>query len=386
VANYTVTRSCGHEETVALIGKTKDCEWKLEHIEADKLCSECYQVDLQRRRKEANREAAEAAKDNNLPALTGTEKQIPWAESIRIELLSYMDSVAADKRLGHIDTQANMRDAIEHIKAGKTRAHWWIDRRFLVRDSLGVMKLLNAELETIKHEEIMPPKEVVKDILAEATVRPENPKTETVAEIRILDDLLEIRFPEKRDSFRELVKKELNMVWSEGSWKRRIRMKNGTIEDRAAEAGNKLLYAGFSIRIFDAEIRERAINADYKPECTRWISRVVEGKYFGWFVISWSRDENLYRRAKSITGAKYDKPNVVVSPEHFAEVLDFAEMYKFEISSGARDVITRAEEVRNNSIIGIAMEPKEKDYAVVTSRAPVLEIPDDTEVLDEFKD
>ena len=77
---------------------------------------------------------------------------------------------------------------------------------------------------------------------------------------------------------------------------------------------------------------------------------------------------------------------MVVSSEHFAEVLDFAEMYKFEISSGAKEIIAKAEDVRNNSIIGIPAEPKEKDYAIISRLPPVLEIPDDTEVANEFKD
>lgn len=384
MAKYTVTRSCGHEETVALIGKIKDREWRLGHVESEKLCSECYQIDLKCRREEANREAAEAAKDNDFPALTGTEKQIPWAETIRVELITRMEEIIIDRhyRAGNV---TDLRDAIEHIKSGKTTAHWWIDRRYLVRDSDGIINLLNTELESIKHEDIMPPKEVVKDILAESTVRPENPKTETVAEIRILDDILEIRFPEKREDFRRLVREELKMIWSEG-WKRRIGFKQGTIEDRAAEAGNKLLYAGYPIRIFDTKIREKAISADYKPECTRWITARVEGTYNGWLSISWSRDEDLYRKAKNITGSKYDKPNVVVSPEHFAEVLDFAEMYKFEISDKAMVIITAAEEVRDNSIIASAKKPKKKDYAVISSTPSVLDVPTEVEIADEFKD
>lgn len=384
MAKYTVTRLCGHEETVNLIGKIKDREWRLDRVESSKLCSECYQIDLQRRREEANREAAEVAKDNNIPTLTGTEKQIPWAETIRIELIARMEEIIYDKRYGN-DVGPYLQDAIEYLKANRTSAHWWIDHRFIVRDSDSIVALLNDAIKQIKYEEIMPPKELVKDILAESTVRPESPKTETVAEIRILDDILEIRFPEKRDSFREIVKSDLKMVWSDG-WKRRINFKNGTIEDRAAEAGNRLLHAGFPIRIFDAVIREKAISADYKIECTRWITARIEGNYKGWLSISWSRDEDLYRKAKNVTGAKYDKPNVVVSPEHFAEVLDFAEMYKFEISDGAMKIIAVAEEVRDNSIIGIAAEPKEKDYAIVQDKPPVLEIPTEVDVADEFKD
>lgn len=384
MAKYTVTRSCGHEEVVALIGKINDREWRLENVESSKLCSECYQIDLQRRREEANREAAEAAKDNNLPALTGTEKQIPWAETIRQRILADIDALiyAGAKRNGR--NELAIQESYQAIR-NKTTAHWWIDRRYL-KGEFELEELLSKEYEAlIVNQAAAPPKESAVDTLAESTVRPENPITETVAEVRILDDILEIRFPEKRDSFREIVKSEFKMVWFDG-WKRRINIKNGTIEDRAAEAGNRLLHAGFPIRIFDAEIREKAINADYKPECTRWVQARTEGKYAGWLVVSWARDEDLYRRAKAITGAKYDKPNVIVSPEHFAEVLDFVEMYKFEISDKAMAIIKAAEDVRDNTIVAIASEPKEKEYAAITDKPPVLDIPTEVDVADEFKD
>lgn len=384
MAKYTVTRSCGHEETVALVGKTKDREWRLERVEPYKLCYECYQEDLQRKREEANKEAAEAAKDNNFPALTGTEKQIPWAETIRQRIMADIDALVytGPKLKGR--NELAIQEAYQSIR-NKTSAHWWIDRRYL-KGEFDLEELLNKEYEAMRvNRAAAPPKEIIADTLAESTVRPENPKTETVAEIRILGDILEIRFPEKREDFRMLVKKELKMVWSDG-WKRRIGIKQGAIEDRAAEAGNKLLYAGYPIRIFDAEIRKKAITADYKPECTRWIMSRTEGAYKGWLGISWDRDEDLYRQAKAITGAKYDKPGVVVSPEHFAEVLDFAEMYKFEISDKAMETIVKAREIRDNSIIGIAAEPKEKDYAIVQDKPPVLEIPESVEIADEFKD
>ena len=147
-----------------------------------------------------------------------------------------------------------------------------------------------------------------------------------------------------------------------------------------------MLYAGYSIRIFDAEIREKAISADYKPECTRWVMSRTDGKYEGWLSISWSRDEDLYRKAKAITGAKYDKPNVVVSPEHFEEVLDFAEMYKFELSDGAKRIVEKAEELRDNAIVASPTAPKKMERAVVCDKPTVLEVPENVEIADEFKD
>ena len=41
MAQYTITRSCGHEETVRLFGPGKDRERKLNRMR-ETLCRECY--------------------------------------------------------------------------------------------------------------------------------------------------------------------------------------------------------------------------------------------------------------------------------------------------------------------------------------------------------
>lgn len=316
MAKYTVIRSCGHEETVALVGKTKDREWRLTNVEPYKLCYECYQEDLKKRREEAAQEATEAAKVNKLPELTGTEKQLPWAETIRIDLINRMEEIAHDKRYG-ADT-AKVQPIIDYIKSCKTSTHWWIDHRFLVRDSHGIMQLLVDENEALKSEVIATPKEVIEEAEVEAVVRPENPLTETVAEIRVKENTVEVFFPEKRDDFREIIK-SLHFEWDR-KWKRELVSRNGSPDDRAAEVGHILLAKGFIIRIFGEAIRVRAIAGDYEQECTNWILAYTGEKYKGWFVIDWDRKDDFYDAARKLPGSKYDKPYVVVPPEHVQEV------------------------------------------------------------------
>ena len=94
--------------------------------------------------------------------------------------------------------------------------------------------------------------------------------------------------------------------------------------------------AGFCVRIFDEDLKNMAINGSYRDEQTRWITKRISGEYTGWFAIRWHRyRENFYREVKRIAGSRWSSPNVVVPPEHFEEVLDFAEMYGFELSDGA---------------------------------------------------
>lgn len=386
MAKYTVTRSCGHVETVALVGKIKDREWRLEHVEEQKLCSECWKAELKRRHEEENQEAAEAAKDNGLPALTGSAKQVPWAETIRLQMIAEFEELIYRRVPREKRGDVLLVEALESVKRSRTSARWWIDNRF-AEGYKDLLRILDMEIQEKKMEEAKPPKEVVLNAKAEATIRPENPKTETVAEIRALENSVEISFPEKRDDFRELVKEKLHMKWADGCWKRSLNTKNGTAADRAAEAGHRLLAAGFPIRIFDEEIREKAITGTYEPECTRWIMvRNEDAAYAGWFAIVWAREEDFYKAAKKIAGAKYSRPHVVVPPEQFEEVLDFAKMYGFKVSTWARELIENARTARENMLVVKVDLPKEPEKVSVSGRPPVLEVPAEVGVADEFRD
>lgn len=77
---------CGNEfRTTKQFFKRADAErweqWAEQNIDT---CPECY-----KKAEMANhlRHALEYAKDNNLPTLSGTEKQISWAETIRYDVL-----------------------------------------------------------------------------------------------------------------------------------------------------------------------------------------------------------------------------------------------------------------------------------------------------------
>lgn len=117
MAKYTVTRACGHEEVVVLFGKIKNRDWRLENVEPSKLCYECYQVELAKRREEENREAAETAKEMQLPELTGSEKQIAWAETIRQKMLADIDEFIYTRVKEDVrnDPQLRMRKSLQDI-------------------------------------------------------------------------------------------------------------------------------------------------------------------------------------------------------------------------------------------------------------------------------
>ena len=88
MAQYTVTHSCGHAETVHLYGRAADRQRRIEYLESLGLCGDCFAARRQQQREQASSEAEKWSADNGLPALDGTERQCTWAESLRREKLT----------------------------------------------------------------------------------------------------------------------------------------------------------------------------------------------------------------------------------------------------------------------------------------------------------
>jgi hypothetical protein len=384
VAKYTVTRACGHEETVVLFGKTKDRDWRLENVEPQKLCSECYAKQLAEQREKENAEAAEAAKEMNLPELTGSEKQIAWAETIRQKMLVSIDEFIFKSVKAEMRNDPQLQAAVQCIR-NKAESRWWIDHRY-INMPYEFRQLLEEAAKEAKEERMQAPAEVIADAKIEATIRPESPVTETVAEIRALENSIEIVFPEKRDDFRQLVKQELKVKWDSGKWVRKLHPQNGTPGDRATEAGHRLLAAGFIVRLYDEDIRRRAIAGEYDPECTRWVQARTGGKYKDWFYISWDRQDDFYKAARRLPGSRYDSPGVAVPPEQFAEVLDFAEMYGFKVSTVAMSIAEAARQAKDAALVAQVDAPAVRVVMVARDKPPLLNVPVDVSIADEFRE
>lgn len=378
MAKYNVTRSCGHTETVELFGPGRDRKWRLENVEEQKLCADCYRDELARQ----NAEAAKEAEEMGLPALTGTEKQAAWAETIR------KDTINTLERLGEkYGKTPHTVEVIDHLLATRTNASWWIDNRDMVnsRYRLGeVLQTALVEFEALRKESTP----VAQEAKAEATVRPESPVTETVAEIRPTETAIEISFPERRDDFREIVKEKLYMRWDydRGCWTREISYRTGTADERAAEAGHRLLAAGIPIRIYDPDVRQRAVDGAYELECRRWVNTFASGDYEGWFGISWDREDDFYAVTRKIPGSRWANPFVVVPPEQFEAILDFAEQYGFRLSPGAERVLAEAEHVRDAALIADVTAPDDPEH-IVTGRKPLkLDVPEAVEIDEALRD
>lgn len=127
MAWYEIAGSCGHTFRKQLYGKESK---RLEYVEwaNDRLeCPDCYKARLERERSEANAKAAAQAKEENLPSLEGSEKQIAWAESIRMEKIRAL-RVAAGENAANVEIIEEIKKSANRVRT-QTSAKWFIDYR-----------------------------------------------------------------------------------------------------------------------------------------------------------------------------------------------------------------------------------------------------------------
>lgn len=141
--NYQITHVCGHEGQYRI--RPKYYEYERHRLEGRK-CFECY------KREQLSLAQAESI-IADLPNLSGTERQVSWAMSLREKLRkalseeiddilykSQLSDESKDKARGILETHAD-----GYIRL-HTEAKWWIDRgRFeypqaILRGALGALK------------------------------------------------------------------------------------------------------------------------------------------------------------------------------------------------------------------------------------------------------
>lgn len=144
MAKHTITHTCGHEAVHNLLGKSSYRQWKKEQLESE-ICPECWKA------AQAERSAAKTAQAG-LVALSGTEKQVAWANTIRLEKLAEIDKTVAEIKASPRSAteigQRNMAklDTILDAIRTKESASWWIDHRhdsarYILQDAQAKMKV-----------------------------------------------------------------------------------------------------------------------------------------------------------------------------------------------------------------------------------------------------
>lgn len=347
MAWYYGTYACGHEGRTNIIGPTKNRQW-IADKRFEGLCPECEEKRREEERDKATEAARKAAEENEYPELTGTEKQVNWALTIREGIIRRAsDDIENDEcrsypyntygvKMKRSEKAAYTAELIQWLLQ-KTSAKFWIDHR---RDTFVYYYTEMYEADKAKKAEIAIEKEVAEMVIIE----PEQKTHAGVAEVMIRNDKVCVYY-QKDDDFRKIVKSNrYEFDWDNSCWFRKITKWSGPIEDRAAEIGNILLNEGFTIEIAN-EMKECAIEGTFKEERRNWIWQAQENQedqYEGWFMIYWpGKDDTLYSKARKLPGAKWSRERncIVVPDKSFKEVEDFAGIESFSISEGAKELI-----------------------------------------------
>ncbi|EHP89591.1 hypothetical protein [Methylorubrum extorquens] len=361
-----------------------------------------------------NREAAARAEAAGLPTLEGSEKQVAWAITLREPIMSHIDAMvpgAVDMlrsgperlhclsttvqqwthelaTLMHRTSEAAVREAIEAIRS-ETDARFWIDGR-----NETLPKLVAAAVERLAEEaRAMSPEgkaaaAAEQEAMEEATLRPAEPVSETIAELAFRDGRLVARYDERSDTFNAAVK-GLGYLWDPAAqaWTRRhAELTMGDPLDRLAETAHELLAAGIVVALHDPAARAKAVDRSYEPEHTRWISLVTAGEHQGKFRITWGRGEDLYREFRGLRGATYRDKACLVPATSRDEVLDFAAAHGFRLTPGAE---ARAAEVLAQRERGTVVEAKARPKVETERRGDApgrLDVPSDVTVDDDLVD
>lgn len=317
-------------EVEAVKGNRRDADsweaWAVEHYDT------CPACELSIRR-EAAAETAKKAAEEGLPQLTGSEKQVMWALSLREAKLEEVSQYVAKTKFKPEDME--IVNACAALVAQQTKASWWIDNR-----RTSPLRLLNDMYPTAKEqlEENKPEATAAK---AEATMMPEEVSHATVSVV-VAEDAVTAKTPKDED-FRQIVK-SLGFFWDADStsWRKDISAFTGSATERAAELINHLLRAGFPVECFDEDARKRAVSADFAPECKRWITKIASGPHCGMLAIDIPSEDRqkLYDAARAISPKAIYRNGSVLVPVHLCDLVeDFASLYGYQLSKKTKETI-----------------------------------------------
>ena len=141
-----IHHACGHTMLHPFYGDD-DFVWAERCLQlASSPCALCQAAQHQQEREQRTMQARLQARDRGLPPLEGSDKQVAWAEGIRMEAFAAIDKVlnwadkvaeqACEEDPDHWDAlRHGMQRAIAWLEQ-QTDAKWWIDHRQAMANNL----------------------------------------------------------------------------------------------------------------------------------------------------------------------------------------------------------------------------------------------------------
>lgn len=119
MAKYTITHKCGHTEEVQLFGSNAEREKRIAYLESLD-CEDC-------RRLAANAAANAAKEARCLKELSGLDKQVAWANTIRENAFKCLDML---QQFATNEQAKDMMASWRQKMGNQTDAKFWIDNRY----------------------------------------------------------------------------------------------------------------------------------------------------------------------------------------------------------------------------------------------------------------
>ncbi|MFD1674104.1 hypothetical protein [Alicyclobacillus fodiniaquatilis] len=143
---YTINYQCGHEGDEQIYGPIKDRK-EIAERRGQKLCPDCYKEEVTKKREVERLQATEKAQTQNLPELVGSEKQVAWAQTIRMKSLESVEKYMENRKPGVIKN-ADMPMAEQNIRWMKREC-----REFLEDKSLGeFFEIVTAGIDILRSQ------------------------------------------------------------------------------------------------------------------------------------------------------------------------------------------------------------------------------------------
>lgn len=382
MTTYTGICRCGHEGTIRIRRGQEDfkTQEEVEKAFSETLCKKCRYELKKRQEAECNEYIKDNFKALELPVLEGTEKQIAWASTIRQEMLIIWekhlieDFIRPASLLSDIKTYGPAFDE----KGNGHKVADMLDK--IIKDSTDVEKkrlvadLFVSVLKTIRKASIYIDIETgstrvsIRGLLykafielnindnkepKEVIISPENAIDERIVNIYSKDNTIYCESYADMDV--KSICKANHYIWSPHSvaWYRNINTRvSGTIDDRKIELANKILKAGYIIRIDNPTLKEKIINGEYTAEHRRWIGE-CEGKLI--VVFDFKDHPEINKAFNGIKGCVWERniKCLQLPAEMYLQVQDLAEIYDFKYNDKALELIERVKSSLEDSIADV---------------------------------
>lgn len=311
----------------------RKAEW---FAQSGRVCRDCAN-------KAATEDGIQFAKENNLPELTGTPKQIAWAESIRKTLLESLDEHLSHvaRILGHKEALSEKIQAAAHeYFRGINRASIWIDMR--IGFGTHVNEWLRPQLAA---------QDIPENIREETILRPENPTSCQTVILEMQSAYVSIQTVKDEKLIEILLQQGCS--WSKylQRWHYRIR------DDKAlnvAHLATAILEAGFTVQILNCmEALEIMRNHNVERIAHLVDTSSYHGKIMRAVMFRWGKDDATEWLQEHFPGIEFTENSArwLASPSLLGEFRAAEEEMGFFLSPELREYIAHAKAAYADSVI-----------------------------------